>query len=429
MAGCLVEKGYAIKGNPIEIYRDGHLIYSGLLESLRIAKKSTDIVREGLNCGIAIKDYNDIKIGDIIHCLEKKNAHETFKKDYKKHKLILGKTICHTSEVIEENENGKSSCSVTLLLEPGDKGSGLEFINSIKDSKHPHYVMIKNNYLEPIRKSIRNISEKGLLILTSEDNNRLSIIPDLKVQLIDVTLHASFRNIKNDIYKHLLSKYNNLTPHIPIEKNERAMKKIIAASEEAAITLAKHLSFDVNIPRIIECNNTTLDLKARLYRSIFIQKQVDFVKKATEACLKEAIEKANKSLLTPMYNLYINTSSDKAKSLMDELSQNKNVRIEKGTIPGKTSEIIKSTLPVDCFNELNITPHMARVVFSHYLDLENPELTPKRNIRRQEKNILLVTNNHDCDNLEKIENLLSKKFSVDKQSYRDVMSSQFSIKN
>lgn len=71
IAGCLVTEGTVIKSNPIRVLRDNTVIYEGELESLKRFKDSVNKVKSGTECGIGVKNYNDIKIGDQIECYTK----------------------------------------------------------------------------------------------------------------------------------------------------------------------------------------------------------------------------------------------------------------------------------------------------------------------------------------------------------------------
>jgi translation initiation factor IF-2 len=71
VAGCLVIDGYVRKNNPIRVLRDNVVIFEGALESLRRFKDDVNEVRAGTECGIAVKDYNDVRAGDQIECYER----------------------------------------------------------------------------------------------------------------------------------------------------------------------------------------------------------------------------------------------------------------------------------------------------------------------------------------------------------------------
>lgn len=71
VAGCMVLEGLIKRNNLVRIMRDSVIIHEGALESLRRFKEDVSEVRTGLECGIALKDYNDIKVGDQIEVYER----------------------------------------------------------------------------------------------------------------------------------------------------------------------------------------------------------------------------------------------------------------------------------------------------------------------------------------------------------------------
>ena len=70
IAGCMVIEGVVFRHKPIRVLRDSVVIYQGELESLRRFKDEASEVRNGVECGIGVKDYNDIKSGDQIEVYE-----------------------------------------------------------------------------------------------------------------------------------------------------------------------------------------------------------------------------------------------------------------------------------------------------------------------------------------------------------------------
>ena len=66
IAGCMVIEGTVFRNKPIRVLRDNIVIYQGELESLRRFKDDAQDVRNGMECGIGVKDYNDVKPGDLI---------------------------------------------------------------------------------------------------------------------------------------------------------------------------------------------------------------------------------------------------------------------------------------------------------------------------------------------------------------------------
>ena len=71
IAGCMVMEGYVRRGLPIRVLRDNVVIYEGELESLRRFKDDVNDVRSGTECGIGVKNYNDVRPGDQIECFER----------------------------------------------------------------------------------------------------------------------------------------------------------------------------------------------------------------------------------------------------------------------------------------------------------------------------------------------------------------------
>jgi translation initiation factor IF-2 len=71
VAGCLVIEGTVKRGNPIRVLRDNVVIYEGELESLRRFKDDVNEVRTGTECGIAVKNYNDVRPGDQIEVYQR----------------------------------------------------------------------------------------------------------------------------------------------------------------------------------------------------------------------------------------------------------------------------------------------------------------------------------------------------------------------
>ena len=71
IAGCLVMEGQVQKNLPIRVLRNQTVIYEGVLESLRRFKDDVAKVEAGTECGIGVKDYNDVKSGDQIECFQR----------------------------------------------------------------------------------------------------------------------------------------------------------------------------------------------------------------------------------------------------------------------------------------------------------------------------------------------------------------------
>jgi len=70
IAGCMVIEGTVFRSKPIRVLRDSVVIYEGELESLRRFKDDANEVRNGTECGIGVKNYTDVKVGDLIEVFE-----------------------------------------------------------------------------------------------------------------------------------------------------------------------------------------------------------------------------------------------------------------------------------------------------------------------------------------------------------------------
>tara|TARA_R110002072_G_scaffold3149_3_gene23448 strand:- start:102387 stop:104981 length:2595 start_codon:yes stop_codon:yes gene_type:complete len=71
IAGCMVTTGRVNRNNPIRVLRDNVVIYEGELESLRRFKDDVNEVKSGMDCGIGVKNYNDVQAGDQIEVFER----------------------------------------------------------------------------------------------------------------------------------------------------------------------------------------------------------------------------------------------------------------------------------------------------------------------------------------------------------------------
>jgi translation initiation factor IF-2 len=77
IAGCMVTEGVVKRHCPIRVLRDNVVIYEGQLESLRRFKEDANEVRQGMECGIGVKDYNDVQVGDEIEVFETRKVART----------------------------------------------------------------------------------------------------------------------------------------------------------------------------------------------------------------------------------------------------------------------------------------------------------------------------------------------------------------
>jgi len=71
IAGCIVTEGFVKRHNPIRVLRENVVIYEGELESLRRFKDDVNEVKSGTECGIGVKNYDNVQVGDQIECFER----------------------------------------------------------------------------------------------------------------------------------------------------------------------------------------------------------------------------------------------------------------------------------------------------------------------------------------------------------------------
>ncbi|RYG85199.1 translation initiation factor IF-2, partial [bacterium] len=77
VAGCLVTEGTVKRNNPIRVLRENVVIFEGALESLRRFKDEAGEVRAGTECGIGVKNYQDVRVGDQIECYSRAEVART----------------------------------------------------------------------------------------------------------------------------------------------------------------------------------------------------------------------------------------------------------------------------------------------------------------------------------------------------------------
>ncbi len=74
IAGCMVVEGTVFRNKPIRVLRDNVVIYEGELESLRRFKDDVNEVRNGTECGIGVRNYNDVREGDLIEVFDSREV-------------------------------------------------------------------------------------------------------------------------------------------------------------------------------------------------------------------------------------------------------------------------------------------------------------------------------------------------------------------
>lgn len=70
VAGCMVKDGYIKRNNPIRLIRDGIVVYEGEMGQLKRFKDDVQEVKNGYECGLSIKNFNDIKVDDVVESYE-----------------------------------------------------------------------------------------------------------------------------------------------------------------------------------------------------------------------------------------------------------------------------------------------------------------------------------------------------------------------
>ena len=79
IAGCEVTEGIIKKGCKVRLLRDNVVIYEGALKTLKRFKDEVKDVKQGIECGIALENYNDINVADVFECIELTQIARTLK--------------------------------------------------------------------------------------------------------------------------------------------------------------------------------------------------------------------------------------------------------------------------------------------------------------------------------------------------------------
>jgi len=77
VAGCMVTNGQVMRSSKFRLLRNNVVIYTGDIDSLKRLKDDVREVKEGFECGIKLKNYNDIEVGDQLEFFEVKEIART----------------------------------------------------------------------------------------------------------------------------------------------------------------------------------------------------------------------------------------------------------------------------------------------------------------------------------------------------------------
>ncbi|MFZ4771649.1 MAG: EF-Tu/IF-2/RF-3 family GTPase, partial [Ferruginibacter sp.] len=77
VAGCYVLDGKIARNSRIRLVRDGIVIFTGELSSLKRFKDDAKDVSSNMECGLVVKNYNDVKVGDIVEAFEEVEVKRT----------------------------------------------------------------------------------------------------------------------------------------------------------------------------------------------------------------------------------------------------------------------------------------------------------------------------------------------------------------
>ncbi|MDQ2671001.1 MAG: translation initiation factor IF-2, partial [Gemmatimonadota bacterium] len=77
VAGCIVRSGVMQRTNKVRVVRDGSVVYTGNLSSLKRFKDDVREVRDGLECGMSVENFNDLKVGDRLESFKVEEVKRT----------------------------------------------------------------------------------------------------------------------------------------------------------------------------------------------------------------------------------------------------------------------------------------------------------------------------------------------------------------
>ena len=136
VAGCIVADGYVRRNNPIRVLRDNVVIFEGGLESLRRFKDDVNEVRAGTECGIGVKNYNDVRVGDQIECFSRVEVARTVRVSLSRSRRVAA---CPTSLSPRRRvaQQIQRALSELIRREVRDPRLGMVTLTEVRVSKRP----------------------------------------------------------------------------------------------------------------------------------------------------------------------------------------------------------------------------------------------------------------------------------------------------
>jgi translation initiation factor IF-2 len=77
IAGCVVKEGKVTRDAEVRLIRDGTVVWTGRVGSLRRFKDNVQEVEEGLECGVVLEGYGDVKVGDVLELFRTRQVEKT----------------------------------------------------------------------------------------------------------------------------------------------------------------------------------------------------------------------------------------------------------------------------------------------------------------------------------------------------------------
>ena len=202
IAGCMVTEGVVKRHNPIRVLRDNVVIYEGELESLRRFKDDVNEVRNGMECGIGVKNYNDVRTGDVIEVFEIMSP-----KPFLSGEFIMAKEFGRPQRVAQEMQK-----EIALILQREIKDPRLGMmttVSGVEMSRDLAYAKVYVTFLndkdeDAVKAGIKALQEaSGFIRSLLGKAMRLRIVPELTF-FYDNSLVEGMRmsNLVTSVVKH-----------------------------------------------------------------------------------------------------------------------------------------------------------------------------------------------------------------------------------